>query len=443
MSLTCLIYDSNYVLDMNKTTESAMKPFAIATGLWPRFSKYEIHDGHIRPAKRTTLRVYDPWEDYRLARESGEPAPYDSLLKVISGLTLSVRSGGTGVALTPESEAAVLEWCSEHGLLGVLLAQIERVVLPARWRGDLPNGMVGVASAYPFPAQVRYVRTNVGWEARNFIDMGGMDRLMHGVPRDRRPTTLPGEGGKLVPEEWLPFFPKLEKPKVWLRDLVRGELTEKNLDETWARYFPSVAPDDYPKPALVEVDDEQVFRAFWEHYAEPVEDFVRTASALRDALEGLRHAAPVREMTPEQIGNVSRGISALHALIFPVRSAVGVLEDGTFREQWISPSLLTSLAKMAHEDVTGGRRPLSCALCGRTFVSDAYQARYCSPRCRNTAQKREYRRKVHEKEAVASVKTKPPSRTRQQREKAAPVSNRMERRARPPARTRKGRSLRR
>jgi hypothetical protein len=205
------------------------------------------------------------------------------------------------------------------------------------------------------------------------------------------------------------------------RPLVPPIRTEKSLDETWARYFPGIASENYPKPALAEVDDEQVLRAFWERYAEPVEDFVRTASALRDALEGLRHAAPVREMTPEQIGTVSRGISALHALIFPVRSAIGVLEDGSFREQWISPSLVTSFAKMAHEDVTGGRRPLSCALCGRTFVTDAYQARYCSSRCRNTDQKREYRRRLQEKAAAGSPSTERPSRPTPQAGKAQPV----------------------
>ena len=407
-----------------------MKPFEVATGMWPRFSKYEIHDGHIRPAKEATLRVHDPWEDYRRAMEKGGPAPYESLLELVSGLTLSVRSGVSGFGLAPESEAAVLEWCSEHGLLGILLATLERVVLPPRWRADLPRAISGDSPVYPFPEQLRYVRTNVGWEARNFIDMGGMDRLMHGVPREQRPPTLPWEGGKLVREEWLPFFPKLEKPKVWLRDLFRGELTEKNLDETWARYFPGVAPEDYPKPALAEVDDEHALRAFWERYVEPVEDFVRAASALRDALDGLRHAAPVREMTPEQIGRVSRGISALDALIFPVRSATGVLEDGSFREQWISPSLLTSFAKMAHEDVTGGKRPLSCALCGRTFVTDAYQARYCSPRCRNTAQKREYRRKLQEKAAAGSPSTERPPRPKPQAGKAQSVSRKAKRRAR-------------
>jgi hypothetical protein len=228
---------------------------------------------------------------------------------------------------------------------------------------------------------------------RTFTDMGGMDRRMHGTPREERPTVPEGAIGTVMPEEWLRFFPKLEKPRVWLRDLLRGELIEEDLDQTCARYLPGVAAVDYPKPALAEVDDEQALRSFWERYAEPLDDFVRAASALREALGGLREARPLSEMTPQQLQDLSRGISTLHALIFPVRAAVGVLEDGSRREQWISPSLLSSLAKMVHQDVTGGKRPLACAACGRTFVANAYQAKYCSPRCRNTAQKREYRRR--------------------------------------------------
>jgi hypothetical protein len=334
------------------------------------------------------------------------------------------------VGLAPQSELIVLEWCSKHGLLGILLTQVERVSLPARWRGSLPTGISGAAPNFPFPEQVRYVRANVGWEVRTFTDVGGMDRLMHGSPRKERPTVPEGAIGTVVPEEWLQFFPKLEKPRVWLRDLLRGELIEEGLDQTCARYLPGVAAVDYPKPAVAEVDDEQALRSFWERYAEPVDDFVRAASAFRDALEGMRHARPLRAMTSDQSMSVSRGMNTLSALVFPVRAAVTILEDGTFGEHWISPSLLSSLAKMVHQDLTGGRRrALACAECGRTFVAIAYQAKYCSPRCRNTSQKREYRRRHP---------GRLPSQSAGQRQKARPLSERRKRKA-PRARARRRR----
>lgn len=37
------------------------------------------------------------------------------------------------------------------------------------------------------------------------------------------------------------------------------------------------------------------------------------------------------------------------------------------------------------------RRSLFCIACGKTFKTSAYQARYCSPKCRNRVQKRRHR----------------------------------------------------
>jgi endogenous inhibitor of DNA gyrase (YacG/DUF329 family) len=46
---------------------------------------------------------------------------------------------------------------------------------------------------------------------------------------------------------------------------------------------------------------------------------------------------------------------------------------------------------MAWLDLTAGGRVADCDECGRPYVTGAYQARYCSARCRNTAVKRAYR----------------------------------------------------
>jgi hypothetical protein len=48
---------------------------------------------------------------------------------------------------------------------------------------------------------------------------------------------------------------------------------------------------------------------------------------------------------------------------------------------------------MAYLDLTNGKRVLLCDEDGRPFVSGAYQARYCSDRCRNRALKRAYRQR--------------------------------------------------
>src|SRR5262249_12488386 len=61
---------------------------------------------------------------------------------------------------------------------------------------------------------------------------------------------------------------------------------------------------------------------------------------------------------------------------------------------WRTKSLLGAFAAMAGLDLTGRGRAADCAACGRPGVGGAYQARYCSARCRNTAVKRAYRARL-------------------------------------------------
>lgn len=58
---------------------------------------------------------------------------------------------------------------------------------------------------------------------------------------------------------------------------------------------------------------------------------------------------------------------------------------------------------MAYLDLTSGKRLLRCDEDGRPFVSGAYQARYCSERCRNRVLKRAYRERHRDREAASDV----------------------------------------
>ena len=49
---------------------------------------------------------------------------------------------------------------------------------------------------------------------------------------------------------------------------------------------------------------------------------------------------------------------------------------------------------MACLDLTAGWRILARDVCGAPFAAGGYQTRYCSARCRNTALKRAYRRRL-------------------------------------------------
>lgn len=342
----------------------------VTVGDWWRFDRYEVRDGYIRPAPRAKLQRYDPWEAYQAGKAPGrkrrkQAPPYQSLLDILQK--------GSFFPLEPESEKNLLQWCSAHGLLGIVPHEALMVTLWPCW-----EPIQGIATDDPMllPTAYRYVRTNAGWIATH-IQMSLGER---GYKKDKEPK----REGELVSEE---DIPKSLPPRgVIFQSVGKAELKQELLGYTWARFFPDVSPAQretfrYPVP---------LSEAFWHLYAEPLDAFVNAAVTLRNALYGLAHVKPLAEASTEENSWVLRGEKILHALLAPVTPALELLDDGKFRQRWVSTSLLASYAMMAFLDLVE-ERPLRCEVCGKLFVSGAYQARYCSPTCRHTAQKRAYR----------------------------------------------------
>ena len=96
--------------------ERAMSAYAE----WLRFDRYEVADGYVRPARDARVERYNPWDDYWAAVKPGakRPPPYQSLLELADDL--EIRRGNDRLWLTPDNVAALIAWCSEHGLLGWL-----------------------------------------------------------------------------------------------------------------------------------------------------------------------------------------------------------------------------------------------------------------------------------------------------------------------------------
>ncbi len=92
----------------------------------------------------------------------------------------------------------------------------------------------------------------------------------------------------------------------------------------------------------------------------------------------------------QDLVRVRSGMDILHALTRTIRPTLLPI-DGVLRQEWLSTSLLGSLAMMALLDLTEQRRILTCETCGGVFVTKAYQARYCTDRCRYTAKKQRHR----------------------------------------------------
>jgi len=324
---------------------------------WWRFDRYEIQGEVIRPAPGSRLSWYDPWADFQQIRNqtNGQPA-YVELVRLASILRADPATKGYLTGLSPDSRSKILAWCDRHGLLGVLLGRWESVTLSPQRTGRDPE----------LCTQVRYLR---GYG-----------------------TTV----GKFETTGDLPVAPS----GVLIHDLHDLNIKEEALAETWYRFFPSVPEREretfaYPVPYSL---------AFQELYAEPISEFWRGVRLFAGCVEHL--GPPVKssstkalESKESRILSRAQTVGALNLL----RKYVGqvlVDEDDGLRQQRVSPSLLASFAEMFIQDVVAGTRAQYCECCKTLFVSQAYQAVYCSRACRLRQQKRNLRASMRRARAL-------------------------------------------
>jgi hypothetical protein len=312
------------------------KALSAVQGDWWRFDRYEIKDGVIRPAAGACLKWYDPWLAYRKVEyQKGAAPPYEDLLQ----LTAKLRSTlpGRPHLLTKASETVVLEWCKRNGPLGILLARWESLTLATE------------ASRSAEIRPTRYVRAY-------------------------------GQGVVYYGSSW---DVEAQESRVMLHALDDLRLVEEPLDKTWRRFFPTVSraqARNYPYP--VPYTEE-----FCRLYAEPLVDFVHALHLFAGAIESLR--------APNGDGPPANDL-ALNTINLLRRSNTPVIEQdaqGKLHQIWETPSLLASFAEMFAQDIAYGRTTRLCEGCQLPFVSNAYQARFCSQKCRWRHNKRNQRKK--------------------------------------------------
>jgi len=325
----------------------------LLTGRWARFDSYDIKAGAIRPRASATLRFYDPWEAFNKARQgrANVRAPYETLLELFNELSLVPEVQETdltvraGFSLDAKNAPALLKWCAEHGLLGILPHRARLIALPA----ERDMGPVGAEPGDEegewetvwghVPKQQLFVRTPSGW----------------------RPAALSGD----------PNAAELPAPHVIMADL--GQPVSRDLPLTALEsFFPGLSPTSWPLP----LSDE-----FWRSYAEPLQEFLSGAARLADAVR----AASERKSR-------SRAVDVLNTLAEPVKQVMTVAGE-KFAWKWSSPSLLATFGMMASQDLTERRDVRLCETCGKLFIASGYQTIYCSGRCRYREQKRRHRAK--------------------------------------------------
>lgn len=360
------------------------------TAPWWRFSSYELRKTprgkYIAPAAGARLRAFDFIE---LAAKQTE-RPYLQLKAALRELPEMIDGSYVDESRhSRQAEGAILNWCNQYGLLGVLLHRTLAVTLAPRWRRYDPDRR----DVVPFTASFSR-HDDLAWRTGSWPSEKGDMR------RDRR------EGALVKAAECPPDLPTsgaVVKPLGASVDPFNPVPDKEPLALTWASFFPGVPARHAESHAYPEPES----RRFWMAYAEPLQDFVGAGEMLAMGLEPAR-AEP-------NSAAYGKGMVDLVELASFGRHDVERAKDGTFQRRWVSRSLLSALAMLAIDDLT--RRYLRYChrdRCGAFFVSDAHQAAYCSPRCQNAAQVGRHRRRAAaaRKAATRGPKRKSPSPSR-------------------------------
>lgn len=331
-------------------------------GIWHRWSRYEVVNGAVSPAKDADFMKFDPWFAYRQNSDKYRTVeqPYCALLELgrklenerARGVLPSKPNLGSPTPkLGPQNDSdnVILQWCNEYG----------------------PLGLVPVLSS-----EIR-----LGHAEYHYREGGKWFTYFEGRDQERRfsTTTRPQiESGEKDSVTRPVDGRRPEQRITWLSDSVH-EYERTALSEKRVFFDPWYCSEGFSpwRPGSI---------AFWRVYAEPVQEIAYWCRVFTNAVNWLSGSTRRDDFFKESfriIKNLAESVTPSFEL-YPTRTVV-------LDEARISPGLLASYALMFAWDLVEERCVIQCKRCDRYFVSDEHRARYCSPRCRSTAQSRRYR----------------------------------------------------
>jgi len=354
--------------------------------IWWRASGYEIRHGCIVPMVNATLTTYYPWEDWskapkRLRTSELTIAPLAKLLR-----DLDVWAAGLGgVQFELRQVDKLIDWVNANGLLGIALHRVEYVRLAARWRTLPAVGFMGHLTA-PMHKWFRYGPEK--WHTGS--SFAATDSEYQSTFPLRINQSL---DGKVVAEDVLVESSRgglaeaNSYPAIWA-----GQVS-MHLSDVWGPFFPSLPREeldsyDYPEPTS---------EAFWRLYGEPLDEFLREANSLVQAVEQL--AQEHRNPPADRLIGTSPAVHAcqvLSELAGHTRPHLGMEKtDLKLRVNWSAPSLLAALAMTTINELSAsdGNFIRVCEKCRSPFITGDARQLYCSKDCREVMVKRKQRAK--------------------------------------------------
>ncbi len=301
------------------------------SGKWWRFSKYIIDDDRIKAANRARLQQYELTSRavheglanlLAMLREIGARCEWDSdkdfeemgfavaklkprarrefsLDQICRIESIQARSGivlaplmVNGRVFEPEAKhierlrgacplpsdagKRIVDWCSEHGLLGILPHIAESVYMAPRWRR---SGRSASNDGEMVPVLPGWQRVSGSWSCG------------HRTLSTNEKSHLGRHGTLVDPAHISEFLVEgINYGVVYIRHAdaygSHSEIKLEGLIESWTSFFPDVPSRlrtsfEYPRPLTDE---------FWRMYSEPLETFLRYAVLLFEALTPTPHA---------------------------------------------------------------------------------------------------------------------------------------------------------
>jgi hypothetical protein len=337
-------------------------------GTWQRWKRYDLVNGVIVPAPGSPRpKKYDPWDQFRAnaGKYRTVAQPYLPLLELNRNLQKAksegIRPSDPGyhprhlaqpiVGPKTDADRLILDWCNAHGLLGLVSVLSDSIRLSQTFS---------------------HFRRGGQWFTRSeSVDAGVTQRRVETGRRSSQPRVRNNA----------------KQSVTWLNWMFQ-DYEEKNIDHL-ELYFRPVWKEGQPPLSVPRPNSQE----FWNQYGEPIREFAYWCEVFGLSVDYMSQWEP----TKAEDESAKYAVMQSHWLLTGLAQSAETSfrfrpERNQLDEARVSAGLLGSYALMFLWDRADGRRALRCQNCDRYFISDEQRALYCSPKCRNTAQSRRYRR---------------------------------------------------